>query len=104
MNAGGAHAVVDTAISVLSFAVTILTVFAFVEYTYISILQNALCILLYALMVADAPEQTCYLVYAVYSLICVIRGAINIHKIYAAQKSGDSAAREADTAPIAEVK
>lgn len=81
MNACGAHAVVDTAVSVLGFAVTILTVFAFVEYTHISTLQNALCIVLYFLMVASAPAQTCYLIYAVYSLICVFRGAINIHKI-----------------------
>ena len=59
---------------------------AFTEYTYLSILNSALSLLLYILMIKENPEQMCYLIYSVYGLICVIRAAVNVRKIYKEQK------------------
>lgn len=86
IRAGASFAPVDTALSILGFVVTVLTMLAFTEYTYLSILNSALSLLLYILMIKENPEQMCYLIYSVYGLICVIRAAVNVRKIYKEQK------------------
>ena len=87
LNAGGSFAYLDTAVSLLGFAVTVLTVFAFIEYTYLSLLQTVLTLILYSVMLKTEPTQATYLVYTAYSLICILRGTLNVHKIYHAQRA-----------------
>lgn len=86
MNAGAAFAPIDTAVSILGIVVTVLTMLAFTEYTYLSILNTVLGLTLYILMIRDNPEQLCYLIYTLYSLICIIRAAFNVHRIHKKQR------------------
>lgn len=96
LNAGASFAAIDTAVSILGIAVTLLTMLAFTEYTYLSILNTTLGLLLYILMIKENPEQLCYLIYTVYSLICIIRAAVNVHRIHKQQMLDAESAHEAE--------
>ena len=86
INAGAALAPIDTAVSILGIVVTVLAMFAFVEYTYLSIIHSFLVLLLYVLMLGESPELTCYVVSTIYSITCIVRCALNVHKIYKKQQ------------------
>ena len=64
-----------------------LMLFAFLEYTAFSVLGGILNVIMNALMLESNPERIGYLIFSVYSLICSIRGAVSVSKIYKAQNS-----------------
>ena len=69
------------------FATQILMMFAFVEYTYFSMFGCIITILLNVFMLQTTPDRAPYLVYSIYSLICSVRGAYSVSKIYKSQNS-----------------
>ena len=80
------YAVLDSITFLLSFIVPVLTMLAYIEYTYLWIVQSAIGLLLNIQMVANDYKQTTYLIYGVYALYCVICAFINVKKFYKEQQ------------------
>ena len=70
-----------------NFATQILMMFAFLEYTAFSVFGCMITILLNVFMLGSNPDRAPYLVFSIYSLICSVRGAYSVSKIYKSQNS-----------------
>lgn len=84
--AGSKYAILDNTSSLLGIAVTILTMLAYIEYSYLWIISSFVNILLNIQLVMDKPEQITYLIYSIYSFYCVILAFINVRKLYNEQQ------------------
>lgn len=84
---GSDYSLLDSLSSLLGILVSILTMFAFVEYTWLMLPSGIISICLDLSVTADHPEQITYVIYAFYSLICVTIGFFRVRKLYAEQKS-----------------
>lgn len=80
------YALLDSAVTLLGIACSFLTMFAFIEYTWLMVLSGVINILLYLVVIKDSPEQTTYLIFSIYSLICQIVGFFEVRKIYKQQQ------------------
>ena len=67
--------------------ISILTMFAFIEYTYLIVVSSVISIYLHAVMLIDKPEQLTYLIFSIYSLICIIRGFFQARALYKEQQA-----------------
>ena len=81
------YAIFDTITFLLSLAVSILTMLAFIEYTYLWIVQAVTGLIVNVQMVVNDPKETTYLIYGVYALYCVIMAFINVQKFYKEQQT-----------------
>lgn len=81
------YAVLDSISFLFGFIIPILTMLAYIEYTYLWIVQAALGLLLNVQMVMNDPKETTYLIYGVYALYCVVCAFINVRKFYKEQQT-----------------
>lgn len=81
------YAVFDSVSFLLGFIVPILTMLAYIEYTYLWIFQAVTGLFLNIQMVSNDISQLTYLVYGVYALYCVICAFINVRKFYKEQQN-----------------
>lgn len=82
---GSSYRVFDNTVTLLGILITVLTMFAYIEYTALMI-PNCLCSLgLYLAMLPENPEQVTYVVFAVYSLICNTIAFLNAKRLYREQ-------------------
>ena len=81
------YAIFDTITFLLSLVVSILTMLAFIEYTYLWIVQAATGLIVNIQMVINNPKETTYLIYGVYALYCVIVAFINVQRFYKEQQN-----------------
>ena len=79
------YAVLDSISFLLGFVVPVLTMLAFVEYTYLWIVTAVVTLLLSVQMVIVDYKQTTYLIYAVYCFYCIICAFISVRKFYKEQ-------------------
>ena len=79
------YAVLDSLSFILGFVVPVLTMFAFVEYTYLWLVTAVVTLLLSVQMVIVDYKQTTYLIYAVYCFYCIICAFISVRKFYKEQ-------------------
>ncbi|MBR5518921.1 MAG: nicotinamide mononucleotide transporter [Clostridia bacterium] len=84
---GSLYAVLDTLSTIIGVYVTILTLFAYIEYTYLWPLNGVISILLNIQVTMNEPSAITYAIFSFYSLYCVILAYINAHKLYKKQKS-----------------
>ncbi|MBE6561685.1 MAG: nicotinamide mononucleotide transporter [Ruminococcaceae bacterium] len=89
--AGASYLLLDNTLTLFGVLVTILTMLAYIEYTYLAIPSGIVNIVLYAVMSADAPEQIPYLIFSVYSFICVTLALFRARKLYAEQQTQKAA-------------
>lgn len=82
---GSSYAITDTTSSLLGILISILTAMAYIEYTYLMIPSGIMNIVLYIQMIADKPEQTPYLIYGIYSFICITVQFMNARKLHKEQ-------------------
>lgn len=75
----------DNSITLLGIVVSLLTLFAFREYTFLNFLNGIISVGLYIAMIQETPEQLCYLIYSVYSLVCLFIAMINGVKLWREQ-------------------
>ncbi len=98
------YAVLDSITFLLGFIVPILTMLAYIEYTYLWIVQAVSGLLLNVQMVINDYKETTYLIYGVYALYCVICAFINVSKFYkeqqAAQKLTDNISNNLNEAEL----
>ena len=80
------YAILDSISFILGFIVPILTMLAYIEYTYLWIIQSVIGLLLNIQMVVNDYKQTTYLIYGVYALYCVIGAFISVNKFYKEQQ------------------
>lgn len=85
------YAILDSILFLLGVIVQILTMLAFIEYTYLWIVQAVIGLFLNVQMVFVDPKETTYLVYGVYALYCVIGAFISVQKFYKEQQQEKSA-------------
>ncbi len=83
---GSEYVLLDSITTLLGIAIYFLTMFAFVEYTTIMLINCALTIVLYITMLEGAPDTATYLIYSVYSFICVAFAFFEARKLYAQQQ------------------
>lgn len=81
------YALFDNTITLFGILTSVLTMLAFVEYTYLSVVSGLIHIVLYTQMLPKNPERLTYLIFSVYSLICIIVQFFNAKKLYNAQKN-----------------
>ncbi len=81
------YAVFDSITFLLGFIVPVLTMLAYIEYTYLWIVQAVTGLFLNVQMVSNDVSQVTYLIYGVYALYCVICAFINVHKFYKEQQT-----------------
>ena len=81
------YALLDSISFLLGFVIPVLTMLAYIEYTYLWIISSAVNILLSIQMVVNDYRQTTYLIYAVYSFYCIICAFINVRRFYKEQQN-----------------
>ena len=82
---GGQYFLLDALSIPLGLLIPILNLFAYVEYTYAQLLGTLFTIVIACLMIPTVPAQSAYLVYHVYSYVCVIKAFLNVKDIYKEQ-------------------
>ena len=83
---GSNYAILDTTTSLLGILNTFLTMFAFIEYTVLQLIGGMTSICLYISMIANGTtEQATFLIYSVYSLMCISLAIVRARKLYAEQ-------------------
>lgn len=83
-----ASAILDITVSLLGILGTVLSLFAFIEYTVFTAISGVCTILLHISMISGGySEQVPYLVFSVYSLVCMILAIINASAIYKKQNT-----------------
>ena len=80
------YALFDSLLFLFGFIVPILTMLAYIEYTYLWIIQAVVGLFLNVQMAMNDISQITYLIYGVYALYCVILAFINVHKFYKEQQ------------------
>ena len=84
---GSSFAILDTTSSMLGILTSFLTMFAFIEYTVLQLVGGVTSISLYINMITSGRiEQTPFLVYSVYSLICICLAVIRARRLYNEQQ------------------
>ena len=81
------YALFDSLTFLFGFIIPILTMLAYIEYTYLWIVQGVVGLFLNVQMAMNDISQITYLIYGVYALYCVILAFINVHKFYKEQSS-----------------
>lgn len=84
---GSSYQLLDNTISLFGILISILTMFAFIEYTYLIIISSLISIFLHAYMMIEQPEQLTYLIFSVYSFICIVRGFFQARALYKEQQA-----------------
>lgn len=85
--AGSSHQLVDNLASLVGILTSFLTMFAFIEYTWFSILSGCMGIALGIATMAEYPAQITYVVFSTYSLICIILQFFRVQKLYRQQQA-----------------
>ncbi len=80
------YALFDSLLFLLGFIVPILTMLAYIEYTYLWIVQAVVGLFLNVQMAMNDISQVTYLIYGIYALYCVIEAFKNVHKFYKEQQ------------------
>ena len=80
------YQLLDSSLTLVGILVSILSMLYYMEYAYVNLLTGLLSIILYSLMLKEAPEQITYLIYNIYCTICLIISVINIQKMYQVQQ------------------
>ena len=89
--AGSQYRVLDTLVTLMGLLVPALTLFAFVEYAPLMIVNCVMILALYIQMLGQYPEQMTYVIFGVYSLICGVIGFFRVRELYARQQKEEKA-------------
>ncbi len=69
---GSGYLLLDNTVTLLGILCTVITMLSYIEYTLIKVLGDICSLVLYLVMIMTVPEQTTYLIFTIYSLICGI--------------------------------
>ena len=83
---GSSYMIIDNTASLIGILVSILTLFAFREYSYLMLLTGVINIILNLRISIDDPAMITYLMYSVYSMVCIVMQFFAVRKLYNEQK------------------
>ena len=81
------YAIFDSILFLLGIIVSVLTMLAYIEYTYLWIVQAVVGLFLNVQMIINDYSQATYFIYGIYALYCVICAFINVRKFYKEQQN-----------------
>ncbi len=84
---GSQYVFLDSVTNLLGIVIYFLTMFAYVEYTFLMIINGIIGIALYITMLEATPETITYLIFSVYSFICVVFAFFEAKKLHANQQN-----------------
>lgn len=84
---GSDYVFLDSVTTLLGIVIYFMTMFAYVEYTSLMLINGAIGIALYVQMFGSTPGIAPHLVFSVYSLICVIFAFFEARKLYKKQQA-----------------
>ena len=93
---GSEYVLLDSITNLLGILIYFLTMFACVEYTFLMIINGIIGIALYVTMIPDTPETVTYLIFSVYSFICIVFAFFEARKLHATQQNENNSANIKD--------
>lgn len=87
---GAEYAFLDSATNILGVFVLFLTMFAYIEYTTCMLINGVIGIVLYIAMLEKSPETIPFLVFSVYSFICIGFAYFEAKRLYKEQNKAES--------------
>ena len=85
-NLGSEYALLDNTATVIGLTGTLLSLFRYIEYSFISVVSCIINLVLYITMLSSIPGQITYVVYTLYSLVCCIISFRFMTKLYIKQQ------------------
>ena len=85
--AGSSYRMLDNTLTLIGILVYILTLFSFIEYSWLMLLTGAMNIVLNIQMMIDYPAQITYLIYSLYSFVCIIMQFFAVRSLYKEQRA-----------------
>ena len=82
---GSDYRLLDSLAALLGVLISVLTMFAFVEYTWLLIPSGIVSICLDLSVTFSHPEQITYVIFSCYSFVCAIIGFRRVRRLYAEQ-------------------
>ena len=82
------YRLLDLSVSLISVVTSVLALFSFMEYSWTMLGTGVFSIVLDISMMRDHPGQITYLIFSIYSMICIILQVISVHKLYKKQMEG----------------
>ena len=82
---GAKYVFLDSATNLLGILILFMTMFAFVEYTSCMIINGIIGIILYITMLNETPEIMPFLIFSVYSFICICFAYFEAKRLYKKQ-------------------
>ncbi len=84
---GSDYAILDNVSTLVGIMVSVLTMLAYIEYSYLWILSGILQITLNVqVMLNGKTEHITYVIFSLYSFYCIVLAFINVRKLYAKQQ------------------
>ena len=83
---GSQYVFLDSVTNLLGILIYFLTMFAYIEYPFFMIINGALSIFLHIQMIVDQPETMPFLIFAIYSFICIVFAFFEARKLYESQQ------------------
>lgn len=82
---GSSYLLLDNTATLLGVFITVLTLLAFIEYTWLMLPNIVIQLALYIVMLQTQPEQLPYLIYTVYAFVCSTMAFVNARLLYREQ-------------------
>lgn len=82
---GAKNVFLDSATNILGVFILFMTMFAFVEYTFCMIVNGIIGIILYIPMLNETPDILPFLIFSVYSFICIVFAYFEAQRLYKKQ-------------------
>lgn len=92
--AGSSYQILDNLTSLLGILIAILTMLAYIEYTWLMLPSGVISICLHIATMAAHPAQITYLIFSLYSLVCVTKQFFRVRKLYREQSSQEQCSQE----------
>ena len=86
---GSEYVFLDSVTTLLGIVIYFMTMFAYFEYTFLMIINGIITIVLYITMLPDTPETATYLIFSVYSFICITLSFFQAKKLYNSQQASE---------------
>jgi nicotinamide riboside transporter PnuC len=80
------YSFIDSLSSLMGILISFLTMFAFIEYTWLMLPNGIIGIFLNIATMKAHPQQITYLIFSIYSLICMTRGFFMVLRLYKEQQ------------------
>ena len=84
---GSEYVFLDSVTTLLGIFIYFMTMFAYIEYTVLMVVNGIIGIALYITMLPESPEIATHLIFSVYSLICITFACFEARKLYKSQQN-----------------